>query len=320
MNNPIEIIMLKGAPASCKSSWAREFVSENPNNWVIVNNDQIRNMINGSVYSEGYEKLIHSMRVSLIRTALNFKKNLVIDNINAGSKNWNDMVKICNSIPGTYKMYEKCFYEELETLIERDAKREGIACVGQEVISEFFKKLGGKGFKKYVPREILINNEIIYHGPKQQNKNLFKCVVCDLDGTCSLFNKPDHPEQHLGAHVRNPYFAEYCQNDSINEPVADVIKRMATDHKIIFMSGRKDSYRPQTQSFLNKHFPGIEYSLFMRKADDNRGDEIIKKELYHEHVEPYYFVNFWIDDRSKVISMVRNKLGLNVWQVHPGDF
>jgi hypothetical protein len=60
--------------------------------------------------------------------------------------------------------------------------------------------------------------------------------------------------------------------------------------------------------------------LLMRKTGDNRKDSIIKKEIFMEHVQNKYFIEFILDDRNQVVDMWRNDLQLPCFQVYYGDF
>jgi len=57
----------------------------------------------------------------------------------------------------------------------------------------------------------------------------------------------------------------------------------------------------------------------MRSQGDTRPDEIVKREIYEEHIKPLYNVDFVLDDRNKVVKMWRS-LGLKVLQVAEGNF
>ena len=151
-----------------------------------------------------------------------------------------------------------------------------------------------------------------------------KAIICDLDGTLSIND-----------HGRNYFKADDCDKDALNEPVALVL-RMArkSDIKIIYLSGREDKYRQPTEKFLIKYdlagdfFQDIDdgeiiclgdYPLFMRKTGDNRADDIIKWEIYQEHIETNYDIQFILDDRQQVVDMWRSK-GLTCFQVAAGKF
>jgi hydroxymethylpyrimidine pyrophosphatase-like HAD family hydrolase len=137
-----------------------------------------------------------------------------------------------------------------------------------------------------------------------------KVVICDLDGTLSLFEKIDKTQPHY----RNPYNASTCDNDLLNTVVADIIK----DRQVILVSGREHKYLEPTLKFLQKH--NIQFiEIFMRQTADNRKDSIVKKEIYEKHIKPNYEVHFVLDDRNQVVEMWRS-LGLTCLQVADGNF
>lgn len=310
----LKCILCIGAPASGKSTWAKTEVAKDPTNWVRINNDDIRAMTNGSVYSADYEKLITDTRLFLIREAFKRNKNIVIDNVNANKRHFENVCKIAKELNRDIQVFEKPFYEELEVLLERDSKREGKSQVGEAVVKKWFKELGGKQFKFYKPKvEIFTRNHATRDAPftpAMQNISLPTAIVSDLDGTLALF-----------AGKRSPYDAKDCDLiDEPNPPVVETIQLYYDDkHSIIFCSGREDKYEPETRRFIEKHLPGVKYHLFMRKTDDMRKDSIIKEEIYRKHIEGKFFIKFVLDDRDQVVSLWRS-LGLTCFQVAPGNF
>lgn len=151
-------------------------------------------------------------------------------------------------------------------------------------------------------------------------ENRFKCfdnfdkprvVICDLDGTLSLFEKEDKSS----IYYRNPYDASTCDKDLLNKAVKYVLD--ACDN-VILLSGREEKYRHQTESFLDKHEIS-RVGLFMRSTGDFRKDSIVKEELYNNYVKNNYNVLFVLDDRDRVVKMWRD-LGLTCFQVAPGNF
>ena len=90
------------------------------------------------------------------------------------------------------------------------------------------------------------------------------------------------------------------------------------DIKVIILSGRKSECEESTKEWLEKNH--INYNeLYMRADWDNREDSIIKRELYIEHIEGKYNVDFVLDDRNRVVRMWR-ELGLKCLQVEYGAF
>ncbi len=57
----------------------------------------------------------------------------------------------------------------------------------------------------------------------------------------------------------------------------------------------------------------------MRKTDDFRPDEDVKKEIYNENIKNKFNVLYVFDDRNSVVNIWRNE-GLTCLQVANGDF
>jgi predicted kinase len=309
----IKVEMLVGMPASGKSTYAKQVVAKDPNNWVRVNNDDLRAMMNGSVWSADYEKMVTDARNYLIRDALKRGKNVIIDNLNLNRRHFDDVCKIAKSVNADIQVFEKAFYIEFDEAVARNAARTGAARVPDEVMKKWFKESGGKQFKFFKPRvEIFterrgsVNN--VVEGPVWDD-NLATAVLCDLDGTLALI------------HGRSPYDASDCDiKDLPNKPVIEtVMAHYRAGRFIIFCSGREDKYRPETERFIKMHCKGLTYQLFMRKTDDFRKDAIIKEEIYQNEIEGKYNVLCVLDDRNQVVEFWRAK-GLTCFQVAPGDF
>jgi len=318
----IKVEMLVGIPGSGKSTYAKQVVAKDPSNWVRINNDDLRAMMNGSVWSQDYEKMITDARNYLIRDALKRGKNVLIDNLNLNRRHFDDVSKIAKSVNADIQVYEKAFYIELDEAMERNAKREGAARVPDDVIKKWWKESGGKQFKFFKPRvEIYKESKgsAPAFAPPERVEGVPDAVLCDLDGTLALI------------HGRSPYDASDCDiKDLPNWPVIEtVIAHYKAGRKIIFCSGREDKYRPETIRFIEKHVfipldsnPGVNsfnYQLHMRKTDDFRKDAIIKEEIYVNEIEGQYNVLMVLDDRNQVVDFWRAK-GLTCFQVAPGDF
>jgi predicted kinase len=318
----IKVEMLVGMPASGKSTYAKQVVSKDPNNWVRVNNDDLRAMMNGSVWSADYEKMITDARNYLIRDALKRGKNVIIDNLNLNRRHFDDVCKIAKSVNADIQVYEKAFYIEFDEAVARNAARTGSARVPDDVMKKWWKESGGKQFRFYKPRVEIYKEQ---RGSNQAVEappyipGLPEAVLCDLDGTLALI------------HGRSPYDASDCDiKDLPNTPVIETVRaHYNAGRKIIFCSGREDKYRPETIRFIEKHLwmpsdrnPGVNtfnYQLHMRKTDDFRKDALIKEEIYQNEIEGKYNVLCVLDDRDQVVEFWRAK-GLVCFQVAPGNF
>lgn len=135
-------------------------------------------------------------------------------------------------------------------------------------------------------------------------------IICDLDGTLALLGE------------RSPYDASRALEDTLNDPIGNILEVYAhqtfIEVKIIFVSGREEKHRPQTEAWLKKHKISYEV-LYLRPTGDRRPDNIIKKEIYETNIKPKFDVLFVLDDRDKVVKMWREE-GLTCLQVAYGDF
>jgi phosphoglycolate phosphatase-like HAD superfamily hydrolase len=129
-------------------------------------------------------------------------------------------------------------------------------------------------------------------------------VIVDLDGTLALIGD------------RSPYNADDCGLDEVNPAVRTVMEWAQTaGYAIVIVSGRgvKASHRNYTEHWLT--WNGIHYdALHMRRPGDQRPDDVVKREIYEQHIEDNHQVLFVLDDRAQVVRMWRS-LGLTVFQV-----
>jgi predicted kinase len=313
----LKVILTVGCPASGKSTWAKAEIAKDPINWVRINNDDLRSMTNGTVFSAEYEKLITDTRNFLIKEALKRNKNVIIDNVNANKRHWQDVCKLAEEANRDIQVFEKPFYAPLDELIARDSQREGKAKVGEVVIKKFFKDLGKDQFKFqntrteiFKKKDRIADNNFV---AAKQNEKLERAYLVDLDGTVADLS-----------HRSSPYAANECLYDSPIKPVIEtIISLYKTGSKIIFMSGRSNQFKDLSEQWINEYIQidgtPIKYELFMRSAGDQRGDQIIKKELFEKHVKNNYYTIAVFDDRPKVIRMWRS-IGLTVFQLNDVEF
>jgi len=322
----LKIILTVGIPACGKSTWSKEEVKKAPEKVTRINRDDLRTMMSNYHFSDANEKLVTSTKEFLLRQALRYGRDVIIDETNLNRRNFDDVVKIVKDMNLDCMVMEKPFYVELDEAIARDKERQGAGYVGESVVQKFWKKSGGKQHKHYKPRVEICQRQTeasVAAAEISFKSHLPTAIVCDLDGTISLFNSKRSDGsvdvRHSKAHTRSPYDASKSDEDMLNEPVALVIEAMFNaGHHIIFCSGREDTYREQTERFLKKHL-NIQYTLLMRKGEDLRKDSIIKSEIYDGHIAPNYNVLFVLDDRNQVVDLWRSK-GLSCWQVAPGNF
>lgn len=130
-----KIILCRGIQGSGKTTWAKQWVLEDPEHRVRFNNDDIRNML-GKYWVPSREPIITTMKNSFISGAAIFRMDVVIDNMNLNSKEldyWKDIARMFN-----YDLEIKNFFTPLQDCIERDSKRPNPA--GEEIIRKTYEK------------------------------------------------------------------------------------------------------------------------------------------------------------------------------------
>ncbi|PTB97323.1 polynucleotide kinase [Marivirga lumbricoides] len=293
------ITILRGLPASGKSTYAKNLVKANPGIYKRINRDDLREMFDGYQLSRENEKFVKKIRDVLIREALKANQNVIVDDTNLSERNMNriqQLADIHKKETGNKVEVEVINFEiELDEAIKRDASRE--RPVGRVVIEKLH-------------RQFYAGTRMDERGPNYciQDKTLPAAIICDLDGTLAIMNG------------RNPFDASSCENDLLNEPIAEIVRNYYQNGTaIIMLSGRTDNYMEETKRWLEKN--EIPYhKLLMRKKGDSRKDAIIKKEIVNAEIKNKYFVRFVLDDRNQVVDMWRNEIGYACLQVNYGDF
>lgn len=296
----LKVIVCVGAPGSFKTTWAKNFIKENPS-YFRVNNDALRDMCNNSVWDTENEKLIKKIKNNIITETLKKGFNCIVDNINGGT-NFKDIVKLVSTLNIDVEIEERIFFKPLEELIANDAKRDGIAKVGDKVVTHWFKTLGGMSLgKREARREVILKKEIT---PIKQNEEHPWCAVFDLDGTmCDVSHRID-----------NVYDATNCDKDGRHEHVVELCKLLHNNgYKIFFFSGREDRFKENTVKWIEEHF-GLPYSLHMRESGNFENDARLKERLFETHIKDQYNCRAWVDDRLMVCKFV-HEAGLPLFRV-----
>lgn len=302
MNRPPKLIMTVGVPGSGKSFWSLE--ESQATGAVIINKDDIRLTLSqtGWTWSPKNEEAVIQMRDKQIIAALTSGKDVISSDTNLHPKHERDLRSIAGKYGATFEI--KDFTQvPLETCLERNAKRV-LGKVPEQVIRDMYKsikpsikvkaKVDLSGFRPYMP-----------------DVSKTKAILVDLDGTLSMFEARGH---------RGPYDAEKCDQDDVDPRVQYFLKLNLQygDCKVIFVSGREDKFRPQTEIFLKRAgFYG--FPLHMRASGDTRNDALVKLEIFDREIRDKYNVLMCLDDRQRVVDAYRS-IGLVVWQVAPGQF
>ena len=142
-----------------------------------------------------------------------------------------------------------------------------------------------------------------------------RAIIVDIDGTVA------HHYNEVGEQLRGHYEYSKVLGDLPDMAIIDLVGMLDYAlYKIIFVSGREDSCREDTEEWLARYgFDKSKYKLFMRKTGDHRPDYVIKYEIFDASIRDHYDIAFALDDRTQVVQMWRS-LGIKVLQVADGNF
>lgn len=135
-----KIILCRGIQGSDKTTWAKQWVLEDPEHRVRFNNDDIRNML-GKYWVPSREHLVSDIKKDFIVSAMEFGYDIVVDNMNFNPKEIEYYENLVDSTLGYMNCYSieyKDFFIPLEVCIERDSKRENP--IGEEVIRKTYER------------------------------------------------------------------------------------------------------------------------------------------------------------------------------------
>jgi len=208
-----KLLMLRGLPASGKSTWAKQFIKTEGKGgaWKRVNKDDLRAMLDAGKWSKKNEEFVIDARNWLVMRQLENGMNVIVDDTNFNPEHEKKLRMIAEDFKAEFEIRD--FECDVYECIERDAARPN--GVGKEVIWRMWKE-------SVIPK---------VEWPKKRG-SLPAVVLCDLDGTLA----------HLNG--RNPYDASTCQEDKPNMMLAEMLQ--STNMDVIFVSGREDKYRQQT--------------------------------------------------------------------------
>lgn len=310
------LVITRGLPASGKSTWARKFRDRDNENRIIVEKDQLRDMLGGG-YVKKNEYAVHTSSVDLTRKYLGVGKTVIVSDTNLPNRTVKEYFKVAFElgvdvwvVDFTDVPLDECLrrnniraasYEIVPHPDDKD--------VPSEVITDMHQRfIRGREWPLALPElDSLGSGEWDAYKPRLGHP---LAVLVDIDGTLALMNG------------RSPYdwnrVFEDSQNESVVEHVRDLVANPSMPTSVILMSGRDSAAREETERWLEFH--EIPYDeLHMRAAGDVRRDDIVKYELFNQHVRDRFRVRYVLDDRDQVVSMWR-AMGLSCWQVNYGSF
>lgn len=297
-----KLIILCGISGSGKSTFAATTVQRNPEKYVIVNRDKIRELLFGyteesihEYYNRNdinkLEKQVTKYEDTIIREGLAENKTVIVDATHL-SRKYLERFKFWN-VPIHIEFFDIDINEAFKRLENRIRK------VDASIVN--------KQYGKYINlKKDLEKNPIDFTPTKiEKNESLYSCYIFDIDGTLAKMEN------------RSPYEWNKVGEDKVVDWVSTVSKIIEERIHIIICTGRDEICIEDTEKWLE--FNSIPYTeLHIRPKGDLRPDWVVKEEMWRSISTKYNILGLF-DDRQQVVDRARS-LGLKVFQVEHHNF
>lgn len=148
------LVIMRGLPASGKTTWARGWVSNKPEYRARVNRDDLRAMAHDGLYiaakpalhRPGTEPIIAAARDTLILSLLRGGLDVVCDDTNLPEQTFVDLCALAAKVRGTLVRTEDLRQVPLETCLKRNAERPAATRVPDDAIVGMWERhVGHRG-------------------------------------------------------------------------------------------------------------------------------------------------------------------------------
>lgn len=130
-----KIIILRGIQGSGKTTYAKQWVNEDPEHRVRFNYDDLRNML-GKYWIPSREKLLKEIKSDFMLSAMELGYDIIIDNMNLNPEELKFYQAVIQET--RYVIEIKDFFLPLEECIKRDKLRE--TPIGESIIRATYER------------------------------------------------------------------------------------------------------------------------------------------------------------------------------------
>jgi predicted kinase len=310
-----ELHIYRGIQGSGKTTLARELSSKDGGR--VVGRDHLRRLMGfEGLGSKKQEDEVTLIQTRLIHEGLKAGQNVHVDDMNLKAIYVKRLMGIAAYFEAEMIVHDLS-HVDLTTCLERNRQRSGQAKVNDSVVFNNYQRFvaPNNGLPLPVPSVPEFDTRYMPYEPYKSPKNVSHVgFLVDIDGTIA---------NHEG--IRGHHDYHLVSQDEPKHDVIAVVRAMMSDgFEPIFVSGRPDSCRVDTETWISQHVfyrenYRDEFKLFMRRTGDHRADYLVKYELFDKHIRKNYLVACAFDDRDQVVNMYR-EIGLTVLQVAPGNF
>ena len=132
-----KLIMMRGLPASGKTTWARGVVAESQGRCKRVCKDDLRDMLDAGLWSAENEEYVLRVRDSLVNSFLGEGLDVIVDDTNLHPKHERRLREIARGRKASFAVRDFT-YVPLDECIRRDSQRE--RRVGPDVIRSMYDR------------------------------------------------------------------------------------------------------------------------------------------------------------------------------------
>lgn len=307
-----KLIVTVGCPGTGKTTWAKGYVIKNENVIRVSRDDYRRMLFNVKMGNSEQENIITGIVDRTVRKALENGSDVILDATHVKRKYCVTIIDKFNDIADIeFKVFDA---PNMKFLQKRNNKRTIKEWVPNDVLQRMYasyKFLISEFDLSPIKRgEGLVDDKMPWYNftVPEFDKTLPSAIIVDVDGT--IADKGD----------RSPFDWDRVSGDAPKRDVINVVNALSEylGHRVIVFTGRDDVCKDATESWL-RHY-GVRFDeLYSRDEGDNRKDNIVKFEMYMNHVHQNYNVVGVFDDRNQVVKMWRD-IGLTCFQVDYGNF
>lgn len=302
------LTITRGYPGCGKTTWANGQTSSKPNTTRISRDDIRFNMLgispSAGVGTNAQEIQVSRIHHLLVNELLASGRNVIVDDTNLQLKVARKWADAAQMVGAEFEVVD--FEVDVDECIYRNNARsiKGGRHVPVAIIQNMAKK------HPFPFLEVKPSDAVSFDYKYEPDPKLPAAYIFDVDGTLAKMDG------------RSPYEWHRVHTD---KQVPAVCKMMIDlyelGYHIIVMSGRDGACFDLTEKWLAESgdAPLRFHKLLMRAQGDTRKDNIVKVELFRDHVAPFYNVLGTFDDRNQVVDMWR-QIGLTCFQVADGNF
>jgi predicted kinase len=287
------VTIVRGLPSCGKTTWAKEWVDQEPTVRARVSRADLAAMAGGGLSVD----LVKAVRDAALSTLLKADMDVVVDDIHLSDHSLQEILDIAREHRSLILVYDMS-HMLLDEVLRRNSLRD--RPVPEDVIAGYHRTfIAGQPFPLPIPPAPLKPDPPQAYVPVEGQPTYL--VNVDTVALCG---------------ERDPIDWDAIGLDQPNEGLVWLLEALdgVGLFQFVFLSGRPEVCRIATEKWLADHV-GVEWGrLFMRDTGDSRPDNVIKMEIFDREIRERYNVVGVFDDGDEDISMWKS-LGLTVFQV-----